>query len=278
MLSHDALAESLAGHLRGPDRMTWCDLQLGPSGSPRPDVYAIYKSFRSPSPTAYECKVSVADFRADVTSGKWQTYLAFASGVYFACEAGLFGKADVPDHCGLMLLKDGKWRAAKRATLRQVTIPQNALLKLIIDGVEREGPRYRAKSWSESGFYLRMQQEYGEDTAEAIRDLVRARADIEDRKRQAEYIIDAANREADRIRKEAADQTEPARRELCAVLGLPLTASSWQVEVAVRTFRQEQREHPAHSKWRQLTESLRRALEHNGFREEPKATVEDEVA
>src|SRR5262245_7005098 len=95
-LSHDALAESLADHVRGPERMVWCDMQLGPGGSPRPDVYAIYKSFVNPAPTAYECKVSTSDFRADVTSGKWKTYLPFASAVYFACEAGLFGKAEVP--------------------------------------------------------------------------------------------------------------------------------------------------------------------------------------
>lgn len=49
MLGHDELAQSLAAHLRGDARMIWCDLQLGPSGSPRPDVYTIDKFVRPES-------------------------------------------------------------------------------------------------------------------------------------------------------------------------------------------------------------------------------------
>lgn len=274
MLSHDALARSLADHLRGPDRMAWCDIQLGPSGSPRPDVFTICKSFMRPTPTAYECKVSVSDFRADVTSGKWQAYLNFASGVYFACESGLFGKADVPEHCGLIVLKDGNWRAAKKATLQAVTVPQDALLKLIIDGVEREGPRYRAKAWSESMFYLRMSQEYGEDTATAIRDLVRARHEIEDRRRQAEGILSAAKRGAENIQKESSDTVAPLRAELCSVLELPAGASSWELRAAVARIRQSMKEHPAHASLKQFTDSVRHALLRHGYKDEP---VADEV-
>src|SRR6266571_2431143 len=95
--THDELAADLAGHLKTPERMCWTDMQLGPAGSPRPDVYCIDKSFVSPFPTAYECKVSVPDFRSDVTSGKWSSYLKFAYRVFFAVPAGLVSKADVPD-------------------------------------------------------------------------------------------------------------------------------------------------------------------------------------
>lgn len=35
---HNALAEDLAGYLTAPERMVWCDMQLGPAGSPRPDT------------------------------------------------------------------------------------------------------------------------------------------------------------------------------------------------------------------------------------------------
>lgn len=45
MLTHDELAADLAAKLRTDRRMVWTDIQLGPSGSPRPDVYAIFKSF-----------------------------------------------------------------------------------------------------------------------------------------------------------------------------------------------------------------------------------------
>lgn len=66
---HDALAQDLARHLKAPDTMVWCNLQLGPSGSPRPDVYRMSKSFVRPCPIAYECKISRENFRSDVTSG-----------------------------------------------------------------------------------------------------------------------------------------------------------------------------------------------------------------
>lgn len=172
-LSHDELARSLADHLRGEHRMTWCDVQLGPSGSPRPDVYTINKSFVRPSPLAYECKVSTSDFRGDVTSGKWQSYLRYACGVYFASVVGLLSKELVPEHCGLMLRNaSGVWRAAKRATLRPVTIPQDALLKLLIDGVQREGPRYRARAWSDSLALEKFSRRFGEIAARTVCDRV----------------------------------------------------------------------------------------------------------
>jgi len=78
---HDALAEDLAQHLRSDKRMVWTDMQLGPSGSARPDVFTLDKVYSRPAPTAYECKISRADLRADTTSGKWQKYLQFAGAV-----------------------------------------------------------------------------------------------------------------------------------------------------------------------------------------------------
>ena len=67
---HDELAKDLAQHLAcSNDRMIWLDMQLGPSGSPRPDVFTAPKSYSGFKPIAYECKVSVSDFRSDITSG-----------------------------------------------------------------------------------------------------------------------------------------------------------------------------------------------------------------
>ena len=77
-MKHDELADDLAAHLRADRRMVWTNIQLGPSGSPRPDVYAFFKSYVDPRPMAYECKVSLSDFRADVTAGKWQSYRKFS--------------------------------------------------------------------------------------------------------------------------------------------------------------------------------------------------------
>lgn len=267
--SHDALAADLAGHLRGDRRMVWQDIQLGPGGSPRPDVYAIFKSFVAPAPMAYECKVSVSDFRSDVTSGKWQSYLPYSSGVVFAVPLELgIGKTDVPVHAGLIVRGPKGWRAAKRPVLNPVTIPQNALLKLLIDGVEREGPRYRAKQWDRSGEELRRQ--CGEQVADFMRDSDRARVELQWRQSEAERVIDRAKQEAERI-KAAAGEHDAARRELIAALGLPEWAKGWQIADAVRRLREAAREHPAEQRLRQLTDELQRLAERFGAREEPAA-------
>lgn len=116
--THDDLARDLAMHVLSTKRLVWCDMQLGPAGSPRPDVYALDKSFAHPRAITYECKVSVADFRADVTAGKWQSYLGFSSGVYFAAPAGLLKKEDVPNGCGLIVRGEEGWRTLRAPTLQ----------------------------------------------------------------------------------------------------------------------------------------------------------------
>lgn len=76
--AHDALASDLASHLAFTGgRVIFENMQLGPAGSPRPDVYTIPKVYSRFTPLAYEVKISVADFRSDVTSGKWQSYRAY---------------------------------------------------------------------------------------------------------------------------------------------------------------------------------------------------------
>jgi hypothetical protein len=265
-MTHDDLARSLADHLRGPARMTWCDMQLGASGSVRPDVYTLNKSFAHPSPMSYECKVSLGDYRGDVTSGKWQTYLPYSCGVYFASEAGLITKDMVPEHCGLITLREDRWRVARKAVLRSVTIPQNALLKLIIDGVEREGPRYRVKAWSESVHLQELSTRFGEITAHAIRDRLAVEHETSYAKSSAERIIKDAQQRADDIRKEAQEKIAPLRVELCKLLGLQDDANHWALESAIRKLRQDLEIHPAQRHLQTLTQSLRNALDRDGFK------------
>ena len=157
---HDALMHDLAGSMLAPDRMVWRDLQLGPHGSPRPDVLTIMKSFANPQITAYECKISVADFRSDATSGKWQKYLQYAGAVIFAAPAGLISKDDVPAHCGLIQRHETSWRLAKKPVRNPVELPQEAALKLLIDGVSREGAVHKFRQWThDDGFSKRYGQE-----------------------------------------------------------------------------------------------------------------------
>ena len=135
---HNDLMHDLAEHLRrNSDRMVWTDMQLGPVGSPRPDVFTVNKSYTQPRPLSYEIKISRADFRSDVTSGKWQKYLDYSAGVIFACPASLVSRPDIPAGCGLIVRSDQGWRVAKGPTLRPVKLPESAMLKLLIDGVDR---------------------------------------------------------------------------------------------------------------------------------------------
>lgn len=246
-MTHDEIAASLAGHLRGPDRMVWCDLQLGPAGSPRPDVYTVDKSFVRPSPKAYEVKASVSDFRADVTAGKWQSYLAFACGVVFACEAGLLSKADVPDHCGLIELRGERWRYAKRPILRPVEIPERVWLKLLIDGVEREGgAAMRRRAWSATGVAdATVMKRHGAHVALAVRNLVAAEGVVREAERRAKSVIESAERRAKQTREEAVQECGPLRAELCRVLGFPTDAAAWQMREAVDDLRRSIAKHPA---------------------------------
>lgn len=264
-MEHDALANDLANSLRTERVMTWQNIQLGSSGSVRPDVYTINKSYMSPCPTAFECKVSRADFRSDVTSGKWQNYLLFASGVYFACEVGLFDKKEVPDHCGMIVRHpSGTWRRVKRAVLRPIVIPQEALIKLLIDGVEREGPRYRQRRWEESGT-AKYAKKFGAVAARIATDLTWGERELETAKTRAEWTIKHAQEEAVRIKERA--NVSPERQELCELLAIKDDGNRYAIERAIRKFRQDIEEHPAIRAHRDMTTVLRRCLDSDGFKE-----------
>lgn len=138
-LTHDQLADNLAQHLLRDDRIVWTDIPAGRQGSCRPDVYTIQKSYTQPNPTSYEIKVSVSDFRSDVTSGKWQKYLEFSHAVVFCVPKGLVTKKDTPKGCGLMTFNGEFWNTVKRPTIQPEThLNSELLLKLLIEGKDRQ--------------------------------------------------------------------------------------------------------------------------------------------
>jgi len=188
--NHDELAHDLANHLRvNPEHMVWEDMQMGPSGSIRPDVYLLKKAYSTFAPVTYEIKVSVSDFRSDITSGKWQGYLKFSSGVIFAVPAGLINKADVPAGCGLIVRHDEVWRTVKRPTLQKIdTLPHSAWMKMLIDGIERvqferARLRQRSNSWQVE---QKLREKFGEELARLIADVMRDRDLLEYHKQEIE--------------------------------------------------------------------------------------------
>lgn len=254
-MKHDDLMHALAANLRGnSDRMIWTDMQLGPAGSPRPDVYAIMKSYTSPLPTAYECKVSVADFRGDVTSGKWQEYLRFAGAVIFVTPKGLVQKGDVPDGCGLMWFyeESGAFRSIKGPTRRPVVIPQDALLKLLIDGVQRAQAPIRNAWMREHEVMKAVREKVGEDVTQFISNKKNALAALEHvnyqvgvkeaRLKNIEKILQEKEAEAYRRGTERAEQmrkeTDQEWKHLEDVLGMP-GANRWDIHRAINNIRTE---------------------------------------
>lgn len=236
---HDQLANDLAEHLNNAgDRMVWTDMQLGPSGSPRPDVYVIGKTYSRFCPIAYECKVSVADFRHDITSGKWQSYLKFAAGVIFAVPAGLINKQDVPTGCGLIVRYDGGWRMAKGPTLKAgVELPRSAWMKLLIDGIHRSERQHMQKGMVEYYVHRKIEQKYGEELAIALSRRDSAVSHLESitahiRAQTGELDV---FRSMEHQRKEL-EEIKRIKSELCQVLNIPEHSNMWNIQHEIRSL------------------------------------------
>lgn len=230
---HNELAKDLAAHLRGTsDRLVWTDMQVGPSGSARPDVFTIPKAYSKFRPMAYEVKISVADFRRDVTAGKWQSYLGFSAAVIFAVPRGLIGKTDVPEGCGLIVRTDEGWRNVKGPTLRHIpTLPHEAWMKLLIDGLDRQKSELNIKQGPEWAAERAASKKYGEEIAKVFRDcntlelslktrrdeLIKAKSDVDAEitgLQRSRWAREKAQLEAERA------HVESARSEFCKALGL----------------------------------------------------------
>lgn len=244
--SHDGLAHDLAQHLRAdPTAMVWEDMQMGPMGSPRPDVYLIHKRYSRFTPIAYEVKVSVSDFRSDVTAGKWQSYLQYASAVVFAVPAGLVTKADIPDGCGLIVRHDNMWRHVKKPTLQRIeTLPHEAWMKMLIDGIDRvAADQFKLRKANSNAYFVeqRLRKRHGDEVAKLVSEALRSRELVQDaiekseaqrkeieesRHRHYRLAIENVTRDLNRL---TSDQAE-----LAEALGLPRDAEPRTLAAACR--------------------------------------------
>jgi hypothetical protein len=168
-VTHNELQEDLAGHLRGAsDRMVWTNTQLGPSGSPRPDVFTVAKSFARFRTDCYEIKVSVSDLRHDVTSGKWQSYRKFGHAVWFAFPRGMAPLDLVPKECGVILHGEG-WRSARKPVAQVLdTLPRDAWLKLLMSDGPEEGRAPRPRHMDEWTAAQLAREKWGKELAELL--------------------------------------------------------------------------------------------------------------
>lgn len=252
--THDALMNDLAEHLRqNTARMVWTDMQIGPSGSQRPDVYALDKTYNKAKfrPIAYEIKVSVADFRSDVTSGKWQGYLNYASGVIFAVPAGLITKNDIPPSCGLMVRGDNGWKRLKGPTLRHLeTLPHAAWMKLLIDGADREFYRREPRDRGQPSAWLANQQvrkKYGARVAGLLADIdgleakkIALEVDYARRTKALSADYERARAEMEKRHAEDIASIDPQLIELCKEIGID-PSRRWLSGRAIRNRFEEMR-------------------------------------
>lgn len=286
--AHDDLAKDLAGHLRGAsDRLVWTDMQLGPAGSPRPDVYTVPCSFARFQPVAYECKISIADFRRDVTSGKWASYLRFAAGVIFAAPAGLLKKEDIPAGCGLIVRGPDGWRSLKGPTLKNVdNLPRDAWIKLIIDGMARLADQgreqLRAGLCNEWALEKKLRARLGDVVADAVRDQLHAERRLKTATERLENLAEEAEKERrlilDRAKKHAerdAAQIDSARIELARALGLQPSAGAWEIASACKQAARRLSTDPEIRRLRQQLERIQVAIESAA---EPLPRIAREVA
>lgn len=236
--THDDLAEDLARHLRAnSDTIVWTNLQLGPSGSMRPDAYRIDRSYVKPRPLAYEVKVHRSDFQRDIASGKWMNYLGVSEGVYFAVPTGLVKKNEIPEVAGLMVRGPEGWRAVKAARRSPVTVDEDVWLKLLIDGIDREVSRKRLERHLRNGSNVpdklvsAAERKFGREAAKVMRSWLDLRSEVDYLTKRAGDM--RAELTLQKSRQEG--EVEAVWNELREAMELGPESSKWEVRDAVRS-------------------------------------------
>lgn len=221
-MKHDELQENLANHLRsGTDRMVWTNTQLGPVGSPRPDVFTVNKSFSRFASDAYEIKVSVSDLRSDVTSGKWQSYRKFAHRVWFAFPRGMAPLDLIPKECGVILRSDAGWRAARKPVAQVLdTLPRDAWLKLLMDlhPVNSSGLIKAPRNANDYTAAEIVRKRLGKEIGDLFYDVVGAKARLLARKAMQDAEVKLWAEERERRMKSALADTERTKVRLAGAL------------------------------------------------------------
>lgn len=268
---HDELAHDLAEHLRkNTARICWEDMQLGPSGTCRPDVYAMAHSYSKFCPVVYEVKVSMSDFRADVTAGKYTKYFKYAGGVVFAVPEGLLKKSDIPDGCGLMIRKDSGWHTLKGPTMRQLdNLPRDAWMKLLMDGLKREAERTQIKSRYLNSYYIEnnLMKKHGADVASLVSRAYTARENLNREIEHAEarrQTVRVESQEESRRRMERNRQAEEslneAHQDLARVLGLDPDVPMFQLTRAIYEATNRLKEDEEIRRLRRILSQIERSL------------------
>lgn len=216
---HNQLLIDLAQHLEAGGKMVFRDRQIGPAGSPRPDVLSINKSYTRWSPVAYEVKVSRSDFLSDVTSGKWSQYLAAAAAVTFAVPKGLVTKAEMPEKAGLIVRHENVWRHVKRPTFEPIQNLDRDIWLSLLMSYDRFGKQAAIKP-RPADFTLAAQKrhELGEKIKDFLQDDSSARYRVQCQEDRARNLVADAERRAAAIVEKAKSENPIVLESVRAVL------------------------------------------------------------
>lgn len=246
-MKHDELQENLADQLRGnTDRMVWTNTQLGPVGSPRPDVFTISKSFSRFRSDCYEVKFSVSDLRSDVTSGKWQSYRKFGHCVWFAFQKGLVPLDTIPRECGVIVRGDtGLWRAARKPVAQVLdTLPRDAWLKLLMESFPTFPASAGPRTANEYQAAEIIRKKIGRELGDLFSNIANAESRLKWKRESIEKdIAEIDKRTADRRALAEADARRTAERlqdgmaELAQTLGLAADATPSELCAAIHSLR-----------------------------------------
>lgn len=129
----------------------------------RMDAWAMNKSWAHPVVSAYEVKVSRADFLKD---NKWPAYLPLCNQFYFVAPAGLIDLSELPAEAGL-LTAAGKGDGArlltkKKAPHRDVVIPEEVYRYILMCRVTT-APEHHVEPSDRAGHWRRWLREKAEN-------------------------------------------------------------------------------------------------------------------
>lgn len=116
------------------------------SKSQRMDAWALEGGWSKQSVTAYEIKLTRADFLQDK---KWPIYLEYCNRLYFVAPKGVIERDEIPESCGLMELASTGTRliTRKKAPFRQVLIPQDMWVRALWRSREEEESETSLEDW-----------------------------------------------------------------------------------------------------------------------------------
>ena len=231
---HDALAADLARWLKnGGEHWCWLNSALGEWGGPRPDIMA-YRRYRYQTPLlrAYEAKISRADLLSDLRAEKWRSYLEHCISVTFIMPSGLCKKEEIPAECGVMFRTGRGWRTERRPQDIGVSASVVAMAKLLTLHPIRPQPETthwvaeRYRDHAARAFTKEMGDRLGKKAGWYFEQVAKGKDPVEQARAEAEKIKAEAVNDAAAILKDC----EP----LIAALGLPMSASQWQIASAIK--------------------------------------------